>query len=181
MPLSPQERSRKYAATSKGKSRSRKYDASPEGKAKRAAYRAANKVKRSSVDKARAEKKTDEKKAAAAAYVKAWRAANPGKNAAALKRYRAANPEATTAHRLKKYGLTLEQFKAMAISQNHVCAICREPPVRARMAVDHCHVTGKVRGLLCEFCNWMLGNAKDRPERLRAGADYLEKASHQCP
>lgn len=40
--------------------------------------------------------------------------------------------------------------------------------------VDHCHATKAVRGILCTSCNWMLGDAKDRPEVLRAGAAYLE-------
>ena len=43
-----------------------------------------------------------------------------------------------------------------------------------RLAVDHCHKTGKIRGLLCSTCNLMIGNAYDNPEILRSGANYLE-------
>ena len=42
--------------------------------------------------------------------------------------------------------------------------------------IDHCHVTGKVRGVLCPECNHMLGKAKDNPVLLRRAADYLEES-----
>ncbi|GGN35817.1 hypothetical protein FHR83_006243 [Actinoplanes campanulatus] len=44
----------------------------------------------------------------------------------------------------------------------------------ARLVVDHCHLSGRVRGLVCNNCNGMIGLARDRPEILRAGADYLQ-------
>ena len=55
---------------------------------------------------------------------------------------------------LKRYGLTLEQWAVMRDAQNGLCAICEQPPAKNRdLHVDHCHETGKVRGLLCLRCN----------------------------
>lgn len=62
--------------------------------------------------------------------------------------------------------------------QGGCCAICgaTAESIGQTLAVDHDHETGAVRGLLCAMCNRMLGCAKDRPEVLRAGADYLINA-----
>lgn len=81
-------------------------------------------------------------------------------------------------HLKTKYGLTREQFEAMNAAQDGRCAICRtdEPGGRGkRFHVDHCHKTGKVRQLLCNACNHVLGCARDSAETLRAAADYLTK------
>lgn len=85
--------------------------------------------------------------------------------------------------RLKKYGLTPCQYDAMHKAQDGVCAICKQPELaptalgdRTRLlAVDHCHSTGKVRGLLCHACNKALGAFRDSPESLRAAAEYIER------
>jgi len=62
-----------------------------------------------------------------------------------------------------KYGITFEDFKAMLKQQNFQCAICgiHQAELIYRMAVDHDHGTGKVRGLLCRPCNHALGLLKD--------------------
>jgi hypothetical protein len=72
---------------------------------------------------------------------------------------------------LKVYGITEEQYNAMLAAQKNVCAICGGPPRRKRrLAVDHCHATGRVRALLCDPCNLKLGNY----ETLRGSAEgYL--------
>ena len=70
------------------------------------------------------------------------------------------------------YGITLEDFDLMLTRQHGVCAICRTKPPE-RLSVDHCHATGKVRGLLCSKCNCGLGFFRDEPRRLRAAAKYL--------
>lgn len=76
-----------------------------------------------------------------------------------------------------RYGLTLEQYRGMLKSQTGRCAICKKKFVeRKDTHVDHCHRTGKVRGLLCSNCNRALGYAKDDPRLLRAMARFLEKA-----
>lgn len=75
----------------------------------------------------------------------------------------------------KVYGITLAQYNEMLVDQNYCCSICAEPQRDSkRLAVDHDHDTGRVRGLLCHECNLMLGKARDNPDLLRAGATYLE-------
>ena len=74
------------------------------------------------------------------------------------------------------YGITLADFDAMLARQGGVCAICGtdRPRGRAgRLHVDHCHDTGRVRGLLCHACNTGLGHFGDSLERLRAATTYL--------
>jgi hypothetical protein len=79
--------------------------------------------------------------------------------------------------RLKgKYGLTVEQFDAMLADQGGTCAICgTDQPGTKGWCVDHCHHTGRVRGVLCTPCNTGIGQMKDDPARLRAAAAYLER------
>jgi hypothetical protein len=81
------------------------------------------------------------------------------------------------ARRAKVYGLTPEQWEAMNRRQRGLCANCHQPPtVRIKVLhVDHCHSTGKVRGLLCRNCNVILGLAHEDPNLLRGLADYLER------
>lgn len=61
--------------------------------------------------------------------------------------------------RLKaRYGITLEDYEALLVKQNGVCAICEEEcKTGERLSVDHDHETGAVRGLLCRACNFRLG------------------------
>lgn len=73
----------------------------------------------------------------------------------------------------KKYGLTLEEYDAII---DRGCAICgKTGRGTGKVALDHCHTTGKVRDALCSNCNTGLGSFRDDPERLRAAADYLER------
>lgn len=77
-----------------------------------------------------------------------------------------------------KYGMTVEQYEALLHEQGGRCAICGADSGGLRAhAVDHCHATGQVRGLLCSPCNRGMGLLGDDPERLRAAADYLAAAS----
>lgn len=81
---------------------------------------------------------------------------------------------------LSQYGLTSMEYSGMLAGQGEVCAICKRPEtVRQRgkvqaLAVDHNHTTGKVRALLCNNCNVLVGYSKESPETLRAAAVYLE-------
>ena len=76
---------------------------------------------------------------------------------------------------MKKYGLTEEQFRAMETKQNSLCAICgkTEKNIDRNLSVDHDHVTGKVRGLLCSNCNRGLGYFKDNSELMKKAAEYV--------
>jgi hypothetical protein len=73
-----------------------------------------------------------------------------------------------------KYGLTKQQFEAILISQNGVCDICKIPTADS-LLVDHCHSTGKVRGLLCNRCNSALGYVRDNTEIIGRLSDYIKK------
>lgn len=74
------------------------------------------------------------------------------------------------------YGVTIEHYNEMLNSQNNCCAICLRPAseFKKRLHIDHCHETGKVRGLLCRGCNLALGIFKDNSSTLRKAAEYLE-------
>ena len=72
----------------------------------------------------------------------------------------------------KRYGLSKREYMKMLNAQQERCAICRQKSHR-RLAVDHCHTTGKIRGLLCLKCNSLLGYAKDNIETLMSAREYL--------
>ena len=76
---------------------------------------------------------------------------------------------------LKKYNLTLKDYNDMLAIQENSCAICKHE-VDKRLSVDHCHKTGKVRGLLCSSCNFILGHADDSIEVLFNAIEYLKNA-----
>jgi hypothetical protein len=81
-------------------------------------------------------------------------------------------------HMLKNaYGITLEDYQKMLDEQDCKCKICSKPAeecVRGILDVDHCHRTGKIRGLLCTDCNNLLGRAKDSVQILQNAMIYLE-------
>ena len=76
--------------------------------------------------------------------------------------------------RLRRYGLTIEDYDQLLAAQEHKCAICGRPPEAKQLDVDHDHATGTVRGLLCNRCNRGLGYFQDTPDTLRQAAKYLE-------
>ncbi len=107
------------------------------------------------------------------------------------KEWRDANPDRSKGKILRQYwpGSTwqeaLENFRALVLAQNNLCKICQKPetckfnrpPYKVRdLCVDHCHKTGKVRGLLCDSCNVLLGRAKDCPEICLSAAVYLAES-----
>lgn len=74
-------------------------------------------------------------------------------------------------HLRRNYGLTEVERDAMIVAQRGLCAICLDaPPVH----VDHCHKTGRVRGVLCFNCNSAIGKLRDDPDAARRAATYLE-------
>lgn len=120
------------------------------------------------------------------AKAKAWYDANQDKIAEYREKYRESPKyifDKKAYHRKRtlriEYGLTVEAYNSMLESQNMCCAICGNgrPSVsgkRSSFLVDHDHVTGKNRGLLCHNCNVSLGLMKDSPVILRKAAEYLE-------
>lgn len=106
------------------------------------------------------------------------RAAFPEKERERGRRYRERHPkkwaEKDARRKLKQYGLTPESFAELIAKQNGLCAICSEPlPERLHRHVDHCHKTGRVRGVLCQLCNVLLGMAKENPRTLARAIAYL--------
>jgi hypothetical protein len=81
------------------------------------------------------------------------------------------------AHKLKDYGLTVADYDRMLAAQRGRCAICRSqtPKGPGRWHIDHDHVTGQVRGLLCNNCNRGIGFLEDDPEVIKRAAAYVAK------
>lgn len=76
----------------------------------------------------------------------------------------------------REYGLAIEDYERMLAEQGELCAICRGPQTPGRrLAVDHCHKTGLVRGLLCDNCNKTLGLFGESAERFDRCAEYLRR------
>lgn len=92
--------------------------------------------------------------------------------------YNRANPEQVwKRNKLKLYGMTYEAYHELLTKQNGVCAICgTADPGRGHqhLAVDHCHTTNIVRGLLCHSCNTGLGHFKDSISLLDKAKEYLK-------
>lgn len=74
-------------------------------------------------------------------------------------------------HLRRQYGITEAERDELIASQAGVCCICLSAPAAH---VDHCHNTGRVRGVLCFSCNAALGQFKDRPDAIRRAAVYVE-------
>jgi hypothetical protein len=101
--------------------------------------------------------------------VEAWKKADPEKYYRMLRN-----------SKLKKYGLTIQEYDGLFKSQKGVCKICGETETKGKgkhketLAVDHCHTTGKVRGLLCSSCNRGLGFFQDKIDNLKKAIEYLD-------
>lgn len=82
----------------------------------------------------------------------------------------------------KRYGITADQYDQMVIDQEGVCAICKSNTaggrgLNSRLAVDHNHETGEVRGLLCGMCNQGIGMFKEDTEVMKKAIEYLTNYS----
>lgn len=126
-----------------------------------------------------AEKKRryDADPAKAIARVKKWQQENADR-LNAYRREHNATPERKRKQRdgyyRRTFGLSADEVDAMLEEQGGGCAICGARPERlASLHVDHCHETGRVRGVLCVRCNQGIGQFEHDPERLRRAADYL--------
>jgi protein-arginine kinase activator protein McsA len=76
-----------------------------------------------------------------------------------------------------RYGLTYEQWENMRHAEDYRCMICNisEDELGKKLDVDHCHNSGKVRGVLCNPCNTMLGHARDNIQILESSVKYLKE------
>lgn len=102
-----------------------------------------------------------------------WRQSKPDYERNRYKRDRARTRER---HLIRKYGVDLATYRRMLVAQDGRCAICGAPEKEQHhevFHVDHCHTTGRVRGLLCRGCNHVLGHLKDDPDLLRRAIGYL--------
>lgn len=110
-----------------------------------------------------------------------WNKENPEKHRQSQKKYfdNHKEKEWERGRRIKlkrDYNLTLEQYNQMFVDQNGVCDICKENPSKGKqLCVDHDHNTGKVRGLLCNNCNFGIGFLKDSINNLSEAIKYLSK------
>lgn len=101
-------------------------------------------------------------------------------NAATIKRTKA-NPERTSRYSRKsriktQYGLSWDDFQKIVSTQGGACPICKNQldfNANRRVHIDHDHATGKVRGVLCNWCNSGLGRFKDNARWLDAAAQYI--------
>lgn len=96
-------------------------------------------------------------------------------NAYAKKRYSLKKEQIRDYQLRKDYGISLEQYNLMLDNQNGKCSLCESLPGPKRLAVDHDHVTGKVRSLLCNHCNVGIGHLKDNPELIEKAAIYIKQ------
>ena len=106
---------------------------------------------------------------------KAYYLANAETEKLRTDKYKANNPLVAKGIKLKRYGITTDTYYQMLKSQNGVCKICSQACLTGReLCVDHCHTTGKVRGLLCGKCNSGLGSFNDNIQSLKMAIEYLE-------
>ena len=81
-------------------------------------------------------------------------------------------------HIKAKFGITVDVYDAMLVKQEGRCAICNTDQPDSKhglFSIDHCHTTGKIRGLLCQPCNRGLGQFRDSASSLAAAVAYLQQ------
>lgn len=98
-----------------------------------------------------------------------WQRRNPERHKQHCRRKR-------EAAKAKKFGLTRNEFLVIRARRDRGgnCPICKQPV--EKFVIDHDHVTGRIRGLICERCNFALGDFKDNPELIRRAIEYLQLA-----
>lgn len=135
-------------------------------------YRAKNLEKKRVYEKEYYDKTPEQQKEKRRKYTANWLAKNPNAN--------------RNKHYKKRYGITVEDYEAMAKAQNYLCAICERPETKTRkdgttmiLSVDHDHLTGKVRDLLCTKCNILLGHFETGNVTFSQLVYYLKKHSNR--
>jgi Recombination endonuclease VII len=128
-------------------------------------------------------------KACHLALQKVWYQANREKAIADVKRWQQENKEHLheyrrvyrqrrkvedrDAHLRRTFGISITDYDELLRRQGGGCAICRKPPGKISLHVDHDHATGKIRGLLCVGCNNALGQFHDDPDLLALAIEYV--------
>ena len=93
------------------------------------------------------------------------------------RRWRAKYPTHAKHHQLRSdFKISYDDYVSMQAHQNGVCAICGRGPIVRRLAVDHCHKTGRIRGLLCGRCNGPLGWYEQHAQQIRGYLDEQRPA-----
>lgn len=83
-----------------------------------------------------------------------------------------------------KYGISIDDYERLMVKQNGMCAVCGSEGTETKsgkryaLAVDHCHVSSGVRGLLCQDCNSGIGSLKDDIGLLERAIQYLRESVH---
>lgn len=116
---------------------------------------------------------SDGEKALHRQKAKDWYSRNRVRVAGKQKEWAAGNPEKVFANRLRKYGISVVEYDEMMLRQGGMCAICDK---EGGLTVDHCHDTGRVRGLLCHGCNMLIGHAREDSAVLERSAAYVQSA-----
>jgi hypothetical protein len=117
------------------------------------------------------------------ARVLAWQRANRERYRESQRRMRQ-SPEGRRrereGHLRRTHGLTLDEYDAMVVGQGGRCRVCGRCPEK-NFHIDHDHVTGRIRGLLCSSCNHAIGLMGESPQRLRRAADYVTRPKRRPP
>lgn len=109
------------------------------------------------------------------------KALNPEKFSKERKDWRLRNLDKDKNAKLKwSYGISIDTYNTLFKLQEGCCKVCRkhQSEFKRALSVDHCHTTGKVRGLLCSGCNTALGHVKDNPDILKSLIQYLEDSKN---
>lgn len=112
-------------------------------------------------------------------YNKAYKEKNKEKMKAGQKAWGIKNKERRRLTEIKRlYGISKEDYDKLFSAQNGRCAICGKLDWNGKNPfIDHNHITGKIRGILCTNCNHALGHMKDDPEILAKAIEYLKRNS----
>src|SRR5262245_61146757 len=171
MPLNAEQRDARNARRSEQRAQDPDYRANDN--ARQRAYYQANKQKYKESNKAYYDAHKEEINKRNSAYYQANKETiSEQARASRQARKHANDPSLRSGELRRRYGLSPAEYDALLAEQGGACAICRKRP-KGRLCVDHCHLTGTVRGLLCRKCNTALGYLKDDQASLVAALAYL--------
>lgn len=104
---------------------------------------------------------------------KKWRTENPEKYNATQRTHRKKNPEKHAVYQIRKnYKVSLIEAGKLLERKRNGCELCGS---KNRPHIDHCHTSGRIRGILCSGCNLAIGHANEDPNLLRKLAAYVKK------